>query len=646
MRPTHSIIRSTGLALALFTAACGSGGGRDTVRTQPPPPRPPDPPPSFNPCPPPVTSDCNVDLAPDRSEHLPATDSDHGLVLQGGGALHLESADYRFQGGTRIGYGTLHVGYAARLRSDVLVAEQGRLALAGVVRGDIVNRGWTELHGRVEGNFDNSGLLQLQGVVYGDQPRITGDFVQSADGVFAYALVSLSDWQPEFVVPLQVDGRADLAGTLELRQYTDSWGPYALPDARAHHLIHADQGVFGRFSGWTSPGLAITGALRYGANDVWFDLERVSMEEAVAARGIGGALSRRSAANLDRAFAAADAFALAPGGPSGDVQRRFLRSAASVMWLQDDARAARSLDSLSGHAHADAIDAMHRDAADATARLDARLARNAYATGATAWTLPSRGAVRGGQLAGGATSGVDQWLSPRLLVGGSVSDGRASLGFDRMGGFARGEASRAGLHVHYRGSGWHASAAAGAGRARLDLHRAIELGAAGRHSAMSRRELDLGFAHGELGRALHVGGGSLVPFVALDYAFVRGNAFVEHGDTGFELVAGRSRQSRLGAAAGTRYARGWRVGEQELWLELDARYRRDLVDGEPVRAAFVGVPDAAFDLPARRGSEAGELRMGLGGSAGKHSRWYLDYAASFGREHRDRAWEAGLLHAF
>ena len=38
--------------------------------------------------------------------------------------------------------------------------------------------------------------------------------------------------------------------------------------------------------------------------------------------------------------------------------------------------------------------------------------------------------------------------------------------------------------------------------------------------------------------------------------------------------------------------------------------------------------------------------MGVGGSAGKRSGWYLDYATSFGDGHRDQAWEAGLLHAF
>ena len=56
MRPTHSIIRLTGLAVALLAAACSGGGGRDFVRTQQPPPPRPDPPQSFDPCPPPVTA--------------------------------------------------------------------------------------------------------------------------------------------------------------------------------------------------------------------------------------------------------------------------------------------------------------------------------------------------------------------------------------------------------------------------------------------------------------------------------------------------------------------------------------------------------------------------------------------------------------
>lgn len=642
---THIMIGTASVAVALLASACGGGG--HLVRN-PEPAAPPDPPPrpSFDPCPPPVTADCRVDLAPHRQETLPETDSNHALVLDGGGSLDLQGR-YRFDGGTRIEYGILSVGSMETvLRSDVLVGERGELRVLGEVQGNVDNRGKVVLYGLVGGNLENSGRLEAFGAVYGNPMRIDGDFTQSADGTFAFALVALSDWESGLVVPLQVGGRANLDGILELGRYADAWGPYALPDPRAHHIIHAGGGVSGTFDGWTSPGLAITGTLRYEANDVWFDLERASVVDAIASRGIGSALSRRSAANLDRAFGAADAFAGRPEGSLSDVQRRFLRSASSVMWLQDPAQVERSLDSLAGHAHLGAPDALLRDAAEASARVDARLATADAGSGTSAWALSPRPGPAGQPIIGAPTTGVERWLSPRTLVGGGIVSGPASLGFDRLGGFARGDASRAGLYAHYRGDGWHATAAAGAGRARLELRRPIELGAAGRHVALSRREFGLAYLHAELARPLHAGGGRLTPYLAFDYARVHGDAFLEHGDTGFELAGMRSRQTRLGAAAGARYARVLGASGQGPWFELDARYRHDLVADDDVRAAFRGVPDAAFDLPGHRGRGAGELRLGLGGSAGSRSRWYLDYAATFGGEHRDQALEAGLLHAF
>jgi len=586
-----------------------------------------------------------VTLAEGESEDLPVTQSDHALILRGAGELGLPQGTYRFGSGTRIEGGMLQLGSTTILHSNVRVEHPGRLSVWGTVQGDIENHGTVRLVGLITGDLHNAGRFALDAVIYGDPMRIGGDFTQSADGVLAFSLVSSADWMSEYVVPLRIDGRANLDGLLELHRYTDGWGPYALPDARAHHLIHADGGVFGRFAQWTSPGLAITGELRYEANDVWFDLARISLQEAIAARGVAGALPLASAANLDRALAIADGFALAPAASLGEAQRQFLASAASIMWQQDTAQAVRSFDSLAGHAHAGMGDTLHRQAALASARLDARLARQDHATGAMSWSgrfQPDAGAHG----FAGLSSGIDRWLSPRLLVGGSVSSGQASLHFHSLGGHGWGEAPAAGLHLHYRGEGWHATAALGAGRARLQLQRPIELGAAGRHLAHSQRGFGHAFAHAELGRDLALGDGRLLPFVALDYGIVRSDGFAEQGDTGLELVAGPSRQARLTGALGARYAHDWSLGRRQLRLALDARYRHDLAEGDPLRAAFRGVPDAWFDLPGEQGRGAGELRLGLAGVFGGHLHWSMDYARGFAGERRDDGWHFALGHAF
>ena len=142
------------------------------------------------------------------------------------------------------------------------------------------------------------------------------------------------------------------------------------------------------------------------------------------------------------------------------------------------------------------------------------------------------------------------------------------------------------------------------------------------------------------------GEGRLVPFVAFDHGIVRGDAFAEQGDTGMELVAASSRQARFSGAVGARYARDWSLGRHRLRLELDARHRRERVDGDPVRAAFRGVPDVRFELPDARAPATGELRVGLGGSRGPRSRWSMDYSRGFGGEHRDEGWMLGVWHAF
>ncbi|TKS54882.1 autotransporter domain-containing protein [Luteimonas yindakuii] len=647
---------------ALMLSACGSGGG--TVPSLPPaapPPAAPPPPPAgaFNPCPMPVTSNCNVTLAKGESQDLPVTQSGHALNLRGDGQLTLLPGNYRFDDGVRIEGGLLQMSYRTILQANVRVEPQGvlRTSSGNQIVGDVENHGNAEVWGTIDGDFLNRGTvvlgeivsgdlhndnrLEVLGATYGNALLIGGDLSQSNVGVFAFALAPAGWDSPQ---PLRVDGRATLAGTLELRVHDDAWAPYPLPATGGHHLIHARGGVSGRFAEWTSPGLAISGSPRYGANDVWFDLVRISLPAAAAAQGLQGRITQASAVNVERALARVDGYALAPPASLDDGQRRMLASAASVLWLRDPSRARRSLDSLAGHAHPAMSGALHRHAAHAAARLDARLAGQRFEAGPRHWTQDIRQHAAGQQLEGLA-SGIDQWLSPRLLVGGSVSSGRMSFDVDELGGHGSGDAPAAGVHAHYRGRGWHATGAVGVAQTRLQLQRPIELGAAGIHVVRTRRDFVHTHLHGELGRDLPFAGGQLVPFVALDHGIVRGNGFAEHGDTGFELMAGPSRQARLTTTVGVRFARDWRTGARPLRLELDARHRRDLDREDPIHAAFRGAPDVGFALPGAHGSADTTLRMGLAGSLGRNTHWWLDGSRGVHGAHRDSGLAIGLRHA-
>ncbi|MBJ6981580.1 autotransporter outer membrane beta-barrel domain-containing protein [Luteimonas sp. MC1572] len=641
MTPTLPRVSILCLA-ALLVPACAGGSGSDlassTAAPSPPSsPPPPDLPPPPEPCEAPITDDCVLEgvytLTFDEYGMSGGRQSAHKLFvhggMSGGGWVNLKDGEYRFAGGTGIAGTTLVVW--DRLVSDVHIhhdytglgfAGESELWLLGTVQGNVVN----------EERLNLTCWSGIHGCASVPQQRIDGNYTQLAEGVLETVLGR----------HLQVTGTAALDGWLLLARGD---AQYVLPTAPSSVLVlHADDGVSGAFDGWSTTSLFLEGALRYTASDVFFDATRISLQAASASNGISDPLSLASASNLDSALAGADRFALLPRTALDDAQRSFLASAASLLWLQDPAQAKRSFDSLAGHAHTTMQEALHRRSAEASAQLDARLASQAYDYGTVWWADAARAHAPGHGLGGPAT-GLDRWLSPRLLVGGSVSGGRAALQVDRLGGVGEGESPAAAFHAHYRGDGWHLNGVLGAGRTWLQLQRPIEPGADGRHVAHSQRSFEHGFLHGEIGGAVPLGAGSLVPFLALDYSRARSDAFAEQGDTGFELVAGPSRSTRLSAAVGARYARDWTIGRQRLRLELDARFHRDVIDDTTLRAAFRGVPDVGFALPGERKAGGGALRVGLGGDIGRYSQWRMDYADG-ADDRRDRSWMLALRHAF
>ena len=207
----------------------------------------------------------------------------------------------------------------------------------------------------------------------------------------------------------------------------------------------------------------------------------------------------------------------------------------------------------------------------------------------------------------------------------------------------------ASVYAHYLRGDWHATGLVGAGRTTLQLDRPIALGAAGTHVAHSRREIAQTFVHGELGRRVMLGRGELTPFVAVDYGALHSDGFREQGDTGFELVVASARSTQLSAAAGARYARDWRLaGNGWLTLGVDARYQRRLADGgDAQQAAFVGVPDAVFDLTAwSRPDGFAAMNLGLAGRFGDRWAWSADYARRFGIDAGKGGWFVGLRRDF
>ena len=662
------LTRAIALALALpvALAACGgggAGGGQLIAPAAPPPPAPPAPPPA--PCPAPLTGDCVLTGSP-ATQVLPGgRQSAHALVIgDAAGPVTLElwlGDDSRFDGGTRIengwlklSTGSVRAGASAAslagtvLESNVFVSERGRLSVeaggqaGGELRGNVENHGLLEVYGRVRGNVANFGKTGLMGSISGNvtnqarldvgsplggptHNRIDGDFRQTGSGTLGILLPAGGDWAGAHTSNVSIGGRAELDGILELQRATwndyGAWYGYVaapLPDAPiSFQILHAQGGVFGRFSGWkaadwldendTPRPLFISGSLRYGTHDVWFDLTRASLSAAMAASGPVSALTLASAGNLDRALSVADGFLRTPDA----ARQRLLATAGRLLWMRDAAQAARALDTLAGTAHVQAARSA-LEAAGATGlatQLDAVLpgARRAH------WTR-MHGAEQ--------LSGADAWLSPHLLAG-AYARRAAQSGEATLGAASSQRDSGTGLYLrHVRDGGWYLGAEAGYATRTVALFRPIDFGAAGRWSARSQRRFDVATLAGEAGRGFALGAARLTPFLRLEASALQADAAIEQGHTGFELALAPLRQQRLQAGAGLRYARDWRVGMHRARLDASMGATHALLHaGGAQRAAFTGVPDAGFALPWRERGTRGWFDLGLESDAGSHWQW-------------------------
>lgn len=585
----------------------------------------------------PINGDCVITT---QGLMLESRESAHRLVVRNGSqSLGLVGSTYRFDGGTSIEAGRLVVGSGSSgstsyfnpetvLISDTTVAKDGALVVTGHVVGNVANAGTVALWGSIVGNLTNHGRLDVSGTQYGNAMSVAGNFNQSSVGALAFALAP-AGWDSP--APLRVTGQAHLGGTLLIEEYSDAWGPYPLPTAGAHWILHAEGGVFGSFDRWISPGLFIDGSLRYDSHDVWFDLTRISLQAAVAGNGVGGAVTLASAANLDRAFAQADGFAAAPGSAA---RQRFLQSAGHLLWLADPEQAQRSIDSLSGAMHADLLHTAVRDG-DARA-IDARLARMQPDIAGGAWSQAD---------AHGTFAGIDRWISPRVLVGGSSGIGVTDHGTDASGGQSDGQSQGTIAYLRWYGDdGRYAGARAGYARHSLAIDRPIDLARGGIWHARSQRALHVASLQAEAGRAWPLAGGRFATYMALDTAAMRSERATELGNTGFELALQAATQAELGASLGLRFAREWRF-DNAGWLQLEAgvHHRQPLASaGAPLRAAFVGVPDAWFDLHGAPHSAASGFDLGLSGRIDNAWRWSLQSRHGNGSIDA-RAWQLRLM---
>jgi uncharacterized protein with beta-barrel porin domain len=628
------------LALAISTClltACGGGGSnvRSVAPSSLPPDPPPPPPPPAEACQAPVTADCVVDISSSQ-DMTGGRQSDFALVKRGTGELTLirvsnvfdnsPIVDFRFGAGTTVEDGDLRVASNANLLSNVTVQANGQLQVGGSVTGDVANHGVTTLDGTVTGDMANDGVLEPGSSIYGDvvPAHVEGNFTQASNGTLI-AVTPMTAYGPMDGGFVSVTGRADIAGTLELRTYSDDYGPYPLPTTPlSMQVLHADGGVFGQFAQWTSPGLFITGSVRYLANDVYFDASAISVAPAMAAAKAGDALTLQSATRFDAALGNANGLASATISLT-HAQRQFLASAGTIQRLRTWDQAIRTFDSLSGSGYTAAVDALMQQASMPAADLMSRMDNVQAGWKPGAWSgsaaMPASGTGRFAE----NRAGFDGWLADGVLLGGSLGWSDGSLRFDRFGGTAQDRSPQWDVYLRRDlSAGAYVFGDIGYGHHQVNFHRRIDLGVM-EQAASAMRTLDVTRGYLEAGRDFRVGQARLTPFGAISHVVLQGGGFAEQGGTGFELIAQPATYRQTGAAAGLRLGRDWRDGERWTALNLSMGYRQILAAHDDARAAFAGVPDLAFaldGLPHRQ--SIGWLHANLA-TGNAHWNWLLSY---------------------
>lgn len=610
-------------------AGCGGGGSVRAASSgaTPPDPPPPPPPPSGT-CLPPLTGDCTVNEIYDASGNVVRQymsgdrTSDYALITDTIAGLELEQGTFRFAGGTRVENGYLSIDASANLDSNTTVQPAGHLVVAGTLTGDATNEGEVFLSGTIAGNVLNQGTLRPDSnVAYTAPGYIDGNFKQAPSGILVATM------RPEGGY-VSVTGRADIDGTLQLEQATDnSFGALVPPPSAPLSLqvLHADGGVFGQFAQWTSPGLFITGSVRYLANDVYFDATAISVAPTMAAAKAGDAITLQSAARFDAALGNAHGPASVAPGSLTDAQRRFLASAGAIQRLRIWNQAVQTFNSLSGSGYAAAATALVHQASMPAADLMSRMGNLHAGSQPGAWYGHAAMLASGTGTFTENRAGFDGWLADGVLLGASLGWSDGSLQFNRSGGAARDRSPQWDVYL-WRDlqAGAYVFGDLGYGRHLVDFNRRIDLGTA-QHAASAMRALDVTRGYLEAGRDFRIGQNRLTPFGAVSHVVLHGGGFTEQGGTGFEFIAQPTVYRQTSAAAGLRLGRDWRTGDRWTALNVTAGYRQILAAHDDARAAFTGAPDMTFALDGAQGHRnSGWLQLNLA-AGNEHWNWLLSY---------------------
>ena len=482
-----------------------------------------------------------------------------GLTKAGSGILTLAEAG-NFTGATRVDAGGVDV--RKGLRSNLTIANGATVWASGAFGGNVSNGG----------RFFNGASTPA---------TIAGNFVQSSTG-------NLGVWLGS---SLRVTGTATLNGQMSILGVRSGYTTTA-----KETLLNAAGGVSGTFSTLrAAPNVFLEASLGYDANNVFLNINRINVANAVAGMGLSS-ITLASAERVESAMSAIDG-QLAGGLPVG-IGGAFIDAAGALQQASSIGQADVSLRSLSGELHA-ASTAMTFDGIDAGRRaLDGRLDNLSHAPQlAGGWyrdlssggTLAQGGFDSVGIDAAGEMIGNDWRIGSNAVVGIAMNRLEQSSWLSEFGDRSRGRQRELQLYASSWRGDWYGQAQLASGSFQRQMQRNLLLGTLQDAVATQLSGDYLGLS-GELGRRFEAGGIALTPYLGTQVVRVANDGFDEGGSTGFGLRANAWDSSRWQGFAGLRAARGWRVGDVDLRADARAEWQQTLAaNGTLFDASFTGL---------------------------------------------------------
>lgn len=540
---------------------------------------------------------------------------DGGLTKSGSGTLTLtETALYR--GDTRVQAGALDIRQGLA-HSNVSIANGATVWGSGVFGGNVGN----------SGRFFN---------VASAPARITGSYTQSANG-------NLGVWLGS---PLNVQGAATLAGQVSILGVKSGY-----TTTSRETLLNAAGGVNGTFSTLRSaPSVYLDAALAYDANNVFLNINRINVANAVAGMGISG-ITLMSATRVENAMQAIDGQLIS--GLPGGIDGGFIGNAGALQQAVSLEQAAQALRSLSGELHARA-DAMTFDAIDMNRRaLSSRFDALVDVPNRSGDWFQSLGST-GSDIYSAADFNVDGWM-----LGSDLR-----LGEHGVAGYAFGEtrADNAVGNSLDRSQDRQTQSQFYVGALRGDAYALGQMGF-GRYDRQMRRQLLLGNQYQgvaseysgeflatnlEVGRRFGTRGASLTSYVGAGHVRVQRDGFAEAGAHGFGLRAMDSVAERTQAITGLRSEQAWtRQGGLRLAVHGYMEWQQVLhASGMEQEASFVGVEawsPLADSYTARSG---GMFGLGFDMHVSRNAKLSFGYDQRFGPREPMRAVRTLFTYGF